>query len=193
MRRTKPGTFLRTAELADRFGSRRAVESALSRVARSDEPLVHVRNGLYWRSPNSRFGKAKPRPVSVALALCAGGVGPAGWTALRTLGLSTQVPAEDELAVVGSPPAGVDGIKFCSRNNFARHTLRYHEIATLESLRTVMPETPEWDNLIKAVGTLGSSKKINLRRIARAALNEPPKVRRAAGALLTAVNSAREA
>lgn len=159
-------------------------------MARADEPLVHVRHGLYWRSPKSRFGKAHPRPIAVALALRNEGIGPSGWTALRTLGLTTQMPAEDELAVIGPPPTGVGGIKFYSRNSLARRSLGYHEIATLEALRSVGPESPEWGALVRAVVALEDEKRVRLGHLAKAAINEPPRVRRGIDALAVAVTPA---
>ncbi len=184
VRRSSPGAFFRTAELASDLGSRRAVETALSRLAASEEPLVRVRNGLYWRSPTSRFGKAHPRPVSVALELRKEGTGPAGWTAMRALGLTTQVPPTDELAVVGAAPSGVRGITFRTRTNLGRCRLGYHEIAALESLRTVAPETTEWPRLVEAVRELASGKRFSAKRFALVAEREPARVREAARRLL---------
>jgi hypothetical protein len=179
--RARPGSFIWARDLMDRFGSPVAVEVALSRLTSSDTPLVRVRNGLYWRAPVSRFGKATPRPLEVAVEVAnagRGGVGPAGWTALRMLGLSTQLPAKEEVAVVGPAPSEVPGVIFRSRTNPARADLRFHEIATLEALRAAPPpDSDEWAKVVATVNTLVKDRVIRWNLIRRAATREPPGVR----------------
>ena len=190
VRHIPSGTFLRTADLANRFGSRRAVESALSRLANSDEPLVRVRNGVYWRSPISRYGKARPRPAAVARAVCDAGLGPTGWTALHALGLTTQVPSTEELAVIGNPPAGIRGVRFSTRSNLERRRLNYREIAALESLRSVKPSSPDWDRLATTLSDLDREGKIRLALVSRVADAEPARVRNAARLLNATLKNA---
>src|SRR5437870_195223 len=92
-----PGTFFSSTQF---HGPRAAVESALSRLA-SDGHLRRVRRGLYWKGVKSRFGTGKPRPAEIALAIAKDrAIGPTGWTASHALGLSTQLPAVPEFAVV---------------------------------------------------------------------------------------------
>lgn len=169
--RARPGAFFRVSEFD---GPRRAVESAFSRLALEESSLIRVRRGLYWKGVNSRFGPGRPRPEDVASEVAEGrGIGPAGWSASHALGLSTQVPAVPEFAVVGPPPTGVPGVRFHSRRNFARLGLRYEEVALLEVLR----EWPayvdrDWSDLERAVIRLRDDGRIRPNRMLKAATEE---------------------
>lgn len=185
--RARPGTFLHAADLAGEAHSRHAVEHALSRLAASELPIVRARKGLYFRGMVSRFGKTRPRPIDVALEVTReSGAGPAGWTALRALGITTQVPAVDEVAVVGAPPTGIDGVRFHVRRNPNRLHLSFHEIAALEAIRA-WPTHGDRDmrELERAVKTLVGEGRIRPDRLAKAATREPPRVRDMVGSLLT--------
>jgi hypothetical protein len=184
--RTRPGTFLRVSELASDVGSRHAVEHALSRLAASGSPIVRARKGLYFRSAESRFGKTHPRPIDVALEVTRGcGAGPAGWSALRALSVTTQLPSIDEVAVVGAPPTGIDGVRFHVRRNPDRLHLTFHEIAALEAIRA-WPTHGDRDveELVKAVRMLASEGRIRPDRLAKAAGREPARVRTTLGSVL---------
>jgi len=189
----RSGGFVHTADLVGRFESRAGVEVALSRLAASEARLVRVRRGLYWRPPNSRFGKAKPRPFDVAIEVARAscrGVGPAGWTALRALGLTTQVPVKEELAVSGAPPSRVPGVIFHSRSNPDRADLSYFEIAALEALRTgPMPGSEEWSKAVRSIAALVADRRIRWNRLHRASANEPPRVRASVAALHSAIGT----
>lgn len=181
--RKPSGSFIHARDLVDRFGSRGGVDVALSRLATSDPSLTRVRHGLYWKSPVSRFGKSRPRPLEVALAVAGAereGVGPAGWTALRALGLTTQVPSVDEVAVLGPAPTRVPGTIYRSRSNPARSSLRFHEIAALEALRFVSEyDSPERRIVTEKVCDLTERGAIRWKRLREAAAKESPPVRRA--------------
>ena len=117
-------------------GPRRAVECEMSRLARNGE-VVRVRKGLYWKGPTTRVGMPLPRPYEVALEVGGPGSGPAELSAAHLLGLTTQVPAIEIVAVAGRCPAPVDGIRFVSRSIERRFAaLRPPEVAVLEVLRT---------------------------------------------------------
>lgn len=186
--RAKPGTFLRVSELAKGARSRHAVEHALSRLAASDAPVVRARKGLYYRGVESRFGKTRPRPLDIALAVTEHhGAGPAGWTALRTLGVTTQVPAIDEIAVVGAVPAGIDGVRFHVRRNPDRFRLTFDEIAALEAIRAWPTHGDrESGDLGSAIRALVSAGRIRPDRLAKAAGREPASVRSKLESLLAA-------
>lgn len=177
--RAKPGTFLRVSDFAGRGGPRHAVEHALSRLAATDAPIVRAHKGLYFRGYESRFGKTRPRPVDVALEVTRHrGSGPAGWTALRTLGLTTQVPSVDEVALVGGSPTGIDGVRFHVRRNPARVNLTLHEIATLEAVRAWPTHVGgDWEHLRTAIGGLVADGRIRPTRLRKAASSEPGRVR----------------
>lgn len=171
VRRARPGTFF---DISEFDGSRRAVESAFSRLVAEDDSLVRVRRGLYWKGVKSRFGPGRPRAEEVATKVAEGrGIGPAGWSASHALGLSTQVPAVPEFAVVGPPPTGVDGARFHSRRNFARLGLHYDEIALLEILRDWPSRTDsDWSDLERAVTKLVDEGRIRPSRILKVATSE---------------------
>lgn len=182
----RPGTFLRVSDLAKNAHSRHAVEHALSRLAASGSPLVRARKGLYFRGAESRFGKTRPRPLDVALEVARdSGAGPAGWTALRALGITTQLPSIDEVAVVGAPPAGIDGIRFHVRRNAGRLHLTFHEIAALEAIRAWSTHGDrDLGELGEAIGALVADGRIRPDRLAKAANREPTRVRATLGPLL---------
>lgn len=175
----KPGTFLRVSDLARNATSRHAVEHALSRLAAADAPIVRAHKGLYFRGNESRFGKTRPRPVDVALEVSRDcGAGPAGWTALRALGVTTQVPSVDEIALLGAPPTGIDGVRFHVRRNPARLDLTLHEIAALEAVRAWPTHAgSDWGELRAAIDGLVADGRIRPTRLKKAASGEPSRVR----------------
>ncbi len=177
--RAKPGTFLHVSDLAMHAASHHAVEHALSRLVATNAPVVRVHKGLYFRGTTSRFGKTRPRPVDVALEVTRDrGSGPAGWTALRTLGVTTQVPSIDEVALLGGPPTGIDGVRFHVRRNPARLDLRLHEIATLEAVRAWPTHVGgDWGDIGTAIDRLVADGRVRPARLKKAAESEPARVR----------------
>jgi Family of unknown function (DUF6088) len=177
--RAKPGTFLRVSDLSANAATRHAVEHTLSRLAATDAPIVRAHKGLYFRGTESRFGKTRPRPVDVALEVGRNrGAGPAGWTALRSLGLTTQVPSVDEIALLGAPPTGIEGVRFHVRRNPARLDLTLHEIATIEAVRSWPTHVGgDWSDLRAAIGGLVADGRVRSTRLRKAANAEPARVR----------------
>jgi len=124
--------FISTAEI---HRSRRAVECEMSRLAAEGE-VVRVRKSLHWKGPRTGVGMPLPRPHEVALEVGGVGSGPAGISAAHSLGLTTQVPAVEVIAVPGRAPAPVRGARFVSRSVERRFLgLRPTEVALLEVLR----------------------------------------------------------
>jgi hypothetical protein len=190
-----PGTFFRLSDFA---GTSSAVESAMSRLARSGL-VQRVRHGLYWKGVRSRFGAGRPPALAVGVELAgAKGVGPAGWTASHSLGLTTQVPPTAELSMVGrGTPRAPEGIHFHSRANLDRLRLRFHEIALLEVLRDWPATTDtDWAQLVQVVHELNAKGVVDLARLRRNVRREPPKTRRLVASLMPEsdrVTSARSA
>lgn len=122
--------FLRARDLP---GSRSAVDSALSRLA-ADGELVRVQKGLYYRPPSR--GRRRPLPLEGGLAIGGRGAGPAGVSAARMFGLTTQVPGVEAVAVPGRAPADREGVRFVARS-FGRRELDLnpYEVGLLEVLR----------------------------------------------------------
>lgn len=169
------GSFVHTFELVESLGSRAAVEAALHRLSRSDVPLVPVRRGLYFKGKSTRFGRTRPDPLRVGYEIAqargyTSGVGPAGYSAARALGLTTQVPASHEIAVPGRAPADLTGVHFTSRSAGARSGLRALEVAVLEILRE-WPRYSEgtWETFRARVGELAAQDQVAPAAIQRAA------------------------
>jgi hypothetical protein len=170
-------------------GSPDAVAQALSRLLRAGE-LRRIRRGLYWRGTPTRLGMAPPPVERVAHAVAdARGTGPAGFSAALALGLSTQVPRRETIAVPGRAPRNLGSVRFVSRAASAKRRderLRPAEVALLEVLR-------DWDSVVELsadaavdrIGRLASSGDLRVDRLARASSTEPPHVRDRLRRLLT--------
>ncbi len=172
-------------------GSSDAVTQTLSRLVRAGE-LRRVRRGLYWRGAPTRLGMAPPPPDRLAGEVVGGpGTGPAGWSAALALGLSTQVPRRETIAVPGRAPRNPGAVHFVSRAASTKRRderLRPVEVALLEVLR-------DWDGLVEvptdeAVGRiarLADTGVLRLDRLVRASMTEPPRVRERLRRLLGAL------
>jgi hypothetical protein len=159
-----------------------AVAQALSRLTRDGE-LRRVRRGLYWRGAPTRLGMAPPPPDRLAREVAgqSRGTGPAGRSAALALGLSTQVPRHETIAVPARAPRNQAGLRLVSRAASSKRRserLTPAEVALLEVLRA-------WDVLVEApaqeatsrITDLVDSGVIRADRLARAAATEPPVVR----------------
>ena len=119
-------------------GSPAAARQAASRAARDGE-LVAVRRGLYFRGAKTRYGMTRPRVEDVAReVLGETGSGPAGYSAARAWGVTTQVPSTFHVATLWEVDS-ISGVTQHARRNKARATLNAKEIALLELLRA--PDT----------------------------------------------------
>jgi hypothetical protein len=133
----------------------------MSRLA-ADGELVRVRKGLYWKGPKTRFGMPLPRPIEIALEVAGPGAGPAGVSAAHTLGLTTQVPAVEQVAVAGRTPTPLPGVRFVSRSIERRvAALRPLEVALIEVLRggPTAVEVP-WPTVIDTARRLAANGEI---------------------------------
>lgn len=132
-------------------GSSTAARKAASRAVK-DGLLLPVRRGLYYRGRRTRYGVAAPRPDEVARAvLGTRGIGPAGYSAARAWGVTTQVPPVWHVAALRTVDP-IDGVVQHERRNLARADLNEKEIALLELLRS--PEVyveAGWDTLVAKV------------------------------------------
>lgn len=164
------GSFLRVADLP---GTTDSAKSALSRAARTGL-ITRVTRGLYFKGDVTRYGSLTPTPEEVALEITRGnGVGPAGVSAARALGLTTQIPAKPHLAVVGRVPDGVPGVRIAKRNNMARIDLNYTEIAVLETLRTWTTTVDHgWTALVNAVRERIERHEVDLDKLRQAVSSE---------------------
>lgn len=151
-------------------GSPRAVESALSRMA-ADGQILRVRRGTYWKAPPARFGRrAQPRPLEAGLHVGGRGAGPAGVSAARVFGLTTQVPAVERVGVPGRAPGPMRGVRFSSRPYSRRELdLNPYEVALMEVLRSFdeVAERP-WSDLVVVVSEAVQVGRIRPDRVAAA-------------------------
>jgi hypothetical protein len=178
-------------------GSPEAVAKALSRLTRSGE-LRRVRRGLYWRGAKTRLGMAPPPTERlIEEVVDEAGVGPASLSAALALGLTTQVPRIETIAVPGRAPRDARGVEFVSRNASRRRRsehLRPVEVALLETLR-------DWESLVEIpladaldrIETLATEGAVRVDRVVRAAPTEPPRVRERLRKILTALNRPEDA
>lgn len=178
-------------------GSPDAVAKVLSRLTAAGE-IRRVRRGLYWRGEPTRLGMAPPPPDRiVGEVVTATGTGPARWTAALALGLSTQVPRHETIAVPGRAPRNSGSVRFVSRAASLKRRderLRPTEVALLEVLRDweTLVEVP-FDIAIKRVASLVESGAIRLDRVVRASATEPPLVRERLRRVLEAIDRPSEA
>jgi len=193
---TPTGAFVRSRDLVPIAGSRSAVDTALHRLADS-ESLVPVRPGLYFKGKRTRFGVTRPDPLTVGFEVARlrgfdTGVGPAGVTAARHLGLTTQVSADEEIAVPGRAPAEPRGVRYRSRSAVGRRDLASTEIAVLELLRE-WPRYSErsWAEFIATVARLFVQGAVDVDKVkAAAALEHHTAARARAVELADAVHAA---
>lgn len=147
LREVPVGTFLTVGDLP---GSPAAARQCLAREDRDPYGLVcRVAHGLYWRADHynppkvtrngKTFTKTTPGPTAVALHMAGPGCGWTGYDALRRFRLTTQIPAQLWLAVVGRPPQSPKRkgpkIRFFGRANEMRRELTFLEVTLLEALR----------------------------------------------------------
>ncbi len=166
------------------------IDHALSRIASQGE-LRKVRRGLYWRGRTTAFGMSRPSTAdTVAAIVGTRGVGPAGLSAANDLGLTTQVPALDNVAVPRRAPRPVGSVRFIDRSGRPGRAvagLGWAEVALLEVLG-------DWHHVIEVdetsarcqLGELIRSGSLRLDKLARAARDEPAAVRRRLKELLIA-------
>lgn len=161
-------SFLRAADLP---GSGPAVFSELSRLTAAGE-LVRVQKGLYYRPPAR--GRRRPPPLQTGLAIGGRGAGPAGVSAARMFGVTTQVPATETVAVPGRAPADRDGVRFVSRSFTRRELgLTAYEAGLLEVLRDFDSVCQEpFSGLVDVVARAVADGKIRPERVRQAAEDE---------------------
>lgn len=177
-------------------GSPYAIEKTLSRLAATGE-LRRIRRGLYWRGASTPLGSAPPSPWSLAEEVAGtSGIGPSATSAAYALGLSTQIPRVETVAIPGRPPSLLPGVRFVGRTSSARRDERLTplEIALLEVLR-------DWDHIVEVshedaltkIRSFFAKGDIRPHKLARASHEEPARVRERLRELLIELDRPREA
>lgn len=160
-----------------------AVAHALSRLAAGGE-LQRVRKGLYYRSKMTAIGPSTPSATAALAQTFSAPLHPAGLTAASALGLTTQNPGRLELATpAAAPPGRLHGAVVHTRRPHTRFGLSDQDGALLELLRdradaSDLDQAETIQRLVERV-----RRPSDLRRLAQAALAEPPRVRAMLGAL----------
>jgi hypothetical protein len=179
---------------SDFEGSPEAVAKMLSRLTTSGE-LRRVRRGLYWRGTPTPLGMSPPSPARLAAEIISGpGIGPAGLSAALELGLTTQVPRYDVIAVPGRVPRSPGMAILVSRAASTKRRserLSPAEVALLEVLRDWpgLVELPDTDAADRIAGLLDANT-IRVDKLTRASKTEPPRVRERLRELLIGVGRA---
>jgi len=159
------------------------VATALSRLVREGE-LQRVSKGVFFRSRPTVIGPSVPSASGAVASSLRVPVHPAGLSAANLLGLSTQNPARADYATPASdPPTALAGSRVRTRRPRSRATLTAEEGALLELLRdrastSDLPPAATVQRLRELL-----SDRERFARLARAATEEPPRVRAMLGAL----------
>jgi hypothetical protein len=155
----------------------------LSRLVREGE-LQRVRKGVYFRPRPTVIGPSIPGATGAIASSLRAPVHPAGLSAANVLGLSTQNPARGEFATPASdPPTALAGSRVRTRRPRARATLTAEEGALLELLRdrAATSDLSPAETAQRLQELLSDPERFA--RLARAAAEEPPRVRAMLGAL----------
>jgi len=160
-----------------------AVNQTLSRLARRGI-LMRIRKGLYFGPTNKSRTQSLPSEDTVLESVLRHRIHPAGRTAAHILGLIALEPEEAEYATAASEaPSNLPNLRVFTGRSKSRDGLSEIEGAILEILR------------MRAMGSERSAKETigqlvqflrcqdTFVRLARAALDEPPRVRAMLGAL----------
>ncbi|TVR32301.1 MAG: hypothetical protein EA388_12205 [Nitriliruptor sp.] len=163
-------------------GSRAAVDRELCRLVAAGE-LRRVRNGLYWRGPRTMLGIAPPTLDELLEELVGEYVyGPAGASAANAFGLTSQVPARNEVAVTGRPPRDLPTVRFvqrAGRRGRQAARLRPAEVGFLEILNDFDEVVEDASSALQHLSRLLDGDTIRRDALLEAARTEPPRVRRA--------------
>lgn len=162
---------------------RAAVSQALSRLAKSGE-IERLRRGIYYRPRTTSFGATRPLAQAVIASAAAGAVFPAGTAAAHKLGLTTQVVGRPVVATTAKhAPTSVGPAVIVARRPGSRRTLVVIENALLEVLRR--PRTASDLSDAATIAQVQSLLRTQCRftKLAKAAMDDPPRVRAILGAL----------
>jgi hypothetical protein len=160
-----------------------AVAKTFSRLAQEGE-LQRVAKGVYYHPEQTSFGPSLLGATGAAAGTIVASVHPAGLSAANLLGLSSQNPYRTEYATTApAPPTALREFVVHVDRPVERENLSAEEGALLEVLRDRADSSdlsPEQTvgRLLRLLADEGRFK-----RLSRAALAEPPRVRAMLGAL----------
>ncbi len=160
-----------------------AVAHALSRLASQGE-LQRLRKGLYYRPKQTAIGPSGPSASAAVGHTLNAPLHPTGLSAGNMLGFSTQNPARPEFATpAAAAPGGLRGATVHTRRPASRFERDSPDGALLELLRdrARYSDLSRQETMRRLVSML--SNQARFKRLAKAALSEPPRVRAMLGAL----------
>lgn len=164
-----------------------AVAASLSRLAKTGA-LRRARKGVYYKPRSTRWGMIAPDSRSIAEAVLSHrGIRwvPTGLPVYNALGLTTQVSSVSTYAVEDGSISLSTGLPGRIRLRRAMvGDLSAEERGTLDALRDLrkIPDTSPAD-VLNRLATVISSRRLSFKRLAAAALTEPPRVRALLGAI----------
>jgi hypothetical protein len=174
-----------------------AVAAALSRMT-AEGAIRRIRKGVYYSPRKTRFGEISPDPTSIAATLLRNkGIKwkPSGLPAYNGLGLTTQVSPVltlDMTEKIYSLRTGSNA-KLRLRPGVSVSGLSDNERAVLDALRDLrrIPASPA--EVVRKIRDMFAAKRFSFSRLARRALNEPPRVRALLGAIGAELGADRKA
>lgn len=178
-------------------GARTAVLRELSRLVNKGE-LHHVRRGLWWRGVQTPLGMTPPDNLALVRELVGDvGVGPASASAALALGLSTQHPARNILAVSTRPPSALPRtIELHDRSGRAgrvKQRLNWWEVALLEVLAAPRFVEADAEETVRTLANWLSSDHVRVDKLVKAAEGEAATVREGLRNVLARTGFAAEA
>ncbi len=160
-----------------------AVATTLSRLAR-EGVLQRVGKGVYYRSMPTSLGPSVPGASAVAAETLGAPLHPAGLSAANLLGLTTQNPRRPEYATPApGPPTALRNALVHTGRPAQRASLSAEDGAILETLRdrARSSDLSAEQTARRLLRLLRDEERF--RRLAAAAMTEPPRVRAMLGAL----------
>lgn len=159
-----------------------AVAQSLSRLARQGL-ITRVGRGMYYRPRKTAFGPSLPKATHFAEAVTQHRLAPTGIAAANLLGFTTQNAARPHYVTsASSVPKRFAAAHVTTRRPASRGSLSTQEVALLEFLRNRGADTElTQDQAVHRLVALLVDRE-SYRRLARVALDEPPRVRAMLGA-----------
>ena len=160
-----------------------AVAKSLSRLAQEGY-LQRVAKGVYYHPQPTSFGPSTASSSAVAAGTITAPLYPAGLTGANALGLTTQNPYRAEFATTAAgPPKALQGVTVHTGRPSERKALSAEEGALLEVLRERARSSDLSPGQTEARLLRLLDDEDRFKRLTRAALAEPPRVRAMLGAL----------
>lgn len=176
-----PGRYWSVDDFKDLNAS--GISRTLARLAK-DGVVVRVGPGVYYKGRETSIGRSRPSPARMASQNVKNyNLKPAGMSAANALGLTTQIPRTPEYATTHrNKPSAVVGRVHVLRPP-SRDRLDAREFALLEVIRTRGKYTDDEPSVFVRRITQMVTSEFDFSRLAKAAMDEPARVRAILGAM----------